>query len=101
MNRLQKTTDQNRPLPIDSFVPDSPEDSRLLDIAQHVGEQDLRFLLSIRDRYGLSVIESAWIEFRDAEADRRPINHKSRFFNYLIQQHLRRLYAGESPPQRT
>lgn len=88
MIRSRKITFPNRPLPVSEFQPTTWEDSRLLDIARHIGEQDMRFLMSVRDRHGLEVIEQAWVELRDAIAERRTIRSRPRFFNYLIKQHL-------------
>lgn len=59
------------------------------EVAKEVGETDMRFLMSIKDRYGYQVIADARNEMRQAIAQKRYIRSPKRFLNHLIQERLK------------
>jgi len=60
----------------------------ILEIAKIIGEDEVRFLMSIKDRYGYRIVEDAWHELREAIRENRSIRSRKKFLNYLIQQRI-------------
>lgn len=85
-NRGGKTPN-NRSLVVGEFVPTSWEETRVLEIAQKVHETEVRFLLSVADRFGIHLIERAYGELADMLLEGKPVQSRARLLNHLIQKH--------------
>lgn len=75
----------------DLFKSKSHEEDRCLMIAQEVGEPKMNFILSVLDRYGLSVIEEGFTNFKSEVT--KGIKDRPAFFNSKVQLVLRRRSA--------
>jgi hypothetical protein len=69
-------------IPADSFSPKNYEQQRCWEIAQKLGESDMRFILSCLKKYGINHIERAWGIFQ--EIPQRKIQDRRKYFNKLI-----------------
>ena len=72
----------NNRVAVDNFIPKNNEEYRCWQIAQELGEQDMRFMLSALKKYGLSAIERTYIEIK--ERPEGSIKNKGAYFNELI-----------------
>lgn len=70
------------PLHPQDFEPMSYEEEICKEIALSLEEKDIRYILSIFDRYGLRIIEEAWGIFESI--DRGQFDNGGSFFNYII-----------------
>lgn len=95
MNRWKHIFDDSResrsrrPLEVSRFKPLNQEEYLILEIARVVGEQEVRYLLSIYYRYGYRVIEEAWEELRQMMAAKLPIRSHKKLLNHLIQKRIK------------
>ncbi|MDP3948612.1 MAG: hypothetical protein Q8Q17_01535 [bacterium] len=67
-------------IPVEEFKPKDNDESRCLEIAQALGENDMRFILSALRRCGLSKVEGAWGLVREG----KNINNPRKYFNSVI-----------------
>ena len=80
---------RNRSLHVQLFVPQNEEERVILDLAKALEEESVAFLKSILDRYGIEVIQRASREYQQVRKSGRRILYPNRFFNHLIQKHIR------------
>lgn len=75
-------------LPVSKYDPESYEEERCKQIAQYLGEQDMRFILSILKNNGFEIIEDIYSEIREkVESGKgKPIRNRAKYFNKRIQQ---------------
>lgn len=91
MNR-EFTNNPNRKIPVREYKPSSYEEDVVWRIATHVEDTDIRPLLKVLRQHGLSVLESAFMEFRDLEGV-VDFTNKPGFFMHLVKKRLGRGYA--------
>ena len=94
--KKNRSYNRNRPYYVSLFQPETQEEQVVHEIGKAIGEQDMRFLISILHRYGLEVIMDAWNEMKQKHRSRQPIRSKKRFLNYLIQQRIRNQQSPSS-----
>lgn len=71
---------------VEDFYPKSYEQEQVWKIAKGIGEEDMRFLLSILERYGLGIIEKAYEEYRKKAKD--GVRNPPAYFNRIIKRLL-------------
>lgn len=73
---------------INKFHPESYEEERCKQIAQYLGEQDMRFILSVLKNHNFEIIEDVYGEIREkVESGKgKPIRNRAKYFNKRIQQ---------------
>ncbi len=67
-------------IPVEEFEPKNNDESRCLEIAQALGENDMRFILSALRRCGLAKVEEAWGLVREGKNIKNP----RKYFNTII-----------------
>jgi len=69
------------------FVPKNHEEERCQQIAEYLGEKDMRFILSALKNHGLEIIETIYNEIREKEDSEKgkPIRNRGAYFNGVIQ----------------
>lgn len=88
-----------REIPVATFVARSNEDLKLLEIAQFLGETDMRFLLSCSHRkYGLHAMETIYEEMKNiTRTNPGKIRDKKRYFNKSVRNEMETLIIRETP----
>lgn len=73
---------------VNKFHPESYEEERCKQIAQYLGEQDMRFILSVLKNHDFGIIEDIYNEIREkVESGKgKPIRNRAKYFNKRIQQ---------------
>lgn len=69
----------------ENFLPHSHEESRILEIGQELGEQNIDFLRSILQKNSLGLIERAYGICREQIKKEKPIHSIGAYFNKVIQ----------------
>ncbi len=67
-------------IPVGEFESKNSEESRCLEIAQALGENDMRFILSALHRCGLAKVEEAWGLVREG----KNIENPRKYFNTIV-----------------
>jgi hypothetical protein len=70
----------NEEIPTREFIPKSGDESRCLDLAQKLGETDMRFILSALRRCGLSKVEEAY----GVTMETKKVKDRRKYFNAII-----------------
>lgn len=83
-NDTEKENKNNRSSrrPVRSFSPKTYEQERCLEIARHLGESDMSFMLSALRKYGLARLESAFVRLK--RTPEGAIENKGAYFNVLL-----------------
>jgi len=76
--------------PVSKFDPRNYEEERCKQIAEYLGEKDMRFILSVFKKHGLDDIEYIYNEIKEKEESGKgkPIRNRAAYFNKRIQQVL-------------
>ena len=76
--------------PVSKFNPENYEEERCKQIAEYLGEKDMRFILSVFKKNGLDDIEYIYNEIKEKEESGKgkPIRNRAAYFNKRIQQVL-------------
>jgi len=76
--------------PVNKFDPENYEEERCKQIAEYLGEKDMRFILSVFKKHGLDDIEYIYNEIKEKEESGKgkPIRNRAAYFNKRIQQVL-------------
>lgn len=76
--------------PVSKFDPENYEEERCKQIAEYLGEKDMRFILSVYKKHGLDDIEYIYNEIKEKEESGKgkPIRNRAAYFNKRIQQVL-------------
>lgn len=61
-NYKDNNRSKTKPILVDTFTPKTDEEDFCKQTAYQLGEQDMRFLLSMKDKYGVNTIEQAYEE---------------------------------------
>lgn len=69
-------------IPAKTFEPNGYEESKCLEIARALGEEDMRFLLSLNRKGYFWAIEQAWGVFKDI--DKSKIRNPRAYFNSMV-----------------
>lgn len=77
----------NRNLLTNGFYPQNSDEERIWLIAQEVGEEDMKFLLSTLNKHGLSVIERAYKQYEELTVKEK-IEKPAAYLNNIIQRLL-------------
>ena len=85
----KKHKKESRNLTVARFQPKTEKEYLIYEIAKAIQEHEVRFLMSIADRYGYEVIERAWTELRHAMNDGVQIRSYKRLLNHLIQKQIK------------
>ncbi|MBU2265381.1 hypothetical protein KJ784_04350 [Patescibacteria group bacterium] len=74
--------------PVSKFDPENHEEERCKQIAEYLGEKDMRFILSVFKKHGLDDIEYVYNEIKEKEESGKgkPIRNRAAYFNKRIQQ---------------
>lgn len=74
--------------PVSKFDPENYEEERCKQIAEYLGEKDMRFILSVFKKHGLDDIEDVYNEIKEKEESGKgkPIRNRAAYFNKRIQQ---------------
>ena len=80
---FNKSEDRNL-LTNSGFYPQNSDEERIWIIAQEIGEEDMKFLLSVLTKHGLSLIERAYERYNDLKA-KETIDNPAAYLNKLIQ----------------
>lgn len=70
------------------FNPQSREEQMCKDIAITLGETDMRFILSCLRKYGIRVIETNWVSFKELKNSRNDIKNPAAYFNRMIKKNV-------------
>ena len=75
-------------LPVSKFDPENYEEGRCKQIAQYLGEKDMRFILSVLKNHSFELIEEIYNEIKEKENSEKgkPIRNRAAYFNKRIQQ---------------
>ena len=91
-NNNEKTISEHQKtdirFPISKFDPENYEEERCKEIAEYLGERDMRFILSALKKYGFTVIEEIYNEIKEKDNSEKgkPIRNRGAYFNKRIQQ---------------
>ena len=80
---IKKSSKENRASPVNDFVPDNSDESRCLQIAQWLGEENMNFMLYGLKRYGIRKIEQTFGVVKE-DAERKAIRDKRSYFNAVL-----------------
>jgi len=74
--------------PVSKYDPESYEEERCKEIAEYLGEKDMRFMISTLKNRGLELIEEIYNEIKEKEnsGKGKPIRNRGAYFNKRIQQ---------------
>lgn len=74
--------------PVSKFDPENYEEERCKQIAEYLGEKDMRFILSVFKKHGLDDIEYIYNEIKEKEESGKGklIRNRAKYFNKRIQQ---------------
>src|SRR3989338_6316534 len=74
--------------PVSKYDPESYEEERCKEIAEYLGERDMRFILSVLKNHSFQLIEEIYEEIREKEnsGKGKPIRNRGAYFNKRIQQ---------------
>jgi len=74
--------------PVSKFDPKNYEEEKCKQIAEYLGEKDVRFILSVYKKHGLDDIEYIYNEIKEKEESGKgkPIRNRAAYFNKRIQQ---------------
>ena len=67
------------------FYPKNKDEEIIWFIAQEIGEEDMKFLLSVFNKHGLSLIEQAYERYNDLKS-KETIDNPAAYLNKLIQE---------------
>ena len=79
-----KKLNHSRPVLIDVYIPRTDEDEDCKQIAYQLGEQDMRFILSMKDRHGMRVIRQAYEQTRKY-SEGNSVKNVPSLFNEILQ----------------
>src|SRR3989344_5257856 len=90
-NNNEKTISEHQTdirFPVNKFNPENYEEERCKEIAEYLGERDMRFILSALKKYGFTVIEEIYNEIKEKNnsGNGKPIRNRGAYFNKRIQQ---------------
>lgn len=79
-------------IPVNTFFPHTHEEQRCLEIAEALGEKDLRYLLSRLKKYGLNPIEKVWGIYKE-DVNKGDIKNPPAYFNTLLEKEIESMNA--------
>jgi hypothetical protein len=84
-NNKDKNRSESRPILVETFIPKTDEEETCLNIAQQVGEKDMRFLLSKKDQYGIQLITDAYEELCNYKKNHKVDNLPALLTSIILQ----------------
>ncbi len=90
----QRSLPSKKEIPVHGYRPRSDEDESCWRIATALGEETMGFILSVRSKYGIDLLEEAFVEYQ-RQSDKPDIRKRGAYFNGIVQKIVQ---AKERPP---